>query len=56
MPTPRLQKLQDGPNGNVLKNDVGAAQKLLEIFVHASFRLFPHVVEGRIDIGSRTTT
>ena len=54
MPTPELQKLKNGPNGDVLKSDIGAAQNLMEILVHASFRLCPHVVEGRIDIGSRT--
>lgn len=55
MPTSQLQKLQNGPNGDVLKSDIGAAQKFIEILVHASFRLCPHVVEGRIDIGSCTT-
>jgi len=55
MPTARLQKLQDGQNGNVLKHVIGATQKFMEILVYASFRLCPHVVEGRIDIGSRTT-
>jgi len=43
---PRLKKLQNGPNGHVLKSDIGAAQNLMEIC--------PHVVEGGIDIGSRT--
>jgi hypothetical protein len=47
--------LHNGPNSNVLKSGIGAAQKSMEILVHAAFRLFPHVVEGRIVIGSRTT-
>jgi hypothetical protein len=54
MPNPRLPKLQNGPNGNVMRSDTGAAQKLMEILVHASFRHCLHIVEGGIDIGSRT--
>jgi len=55
MLTPRLQKLHNGPNSNMLKSGIGAAQKSMEILVHAPFRLFPYVVEGRIIIGSPTT-
>lgn len=51
--TTRFQKLHDGPNSDVLKRGIGAAQESMEILVHASFWLFPYIVECRIVIRSR---
>jgi hypothetical protein len=53
--TSGLEKLHDGPNGNVLKRGIGATQKSMEILVHAPFRLFPYIIKCRVVVGSCAT-
>ena len=52
---PPTSKLAKWSKWQCAENDIGGAQNFMEILVHASFWLCLHVVEGRIDIGSRRT-
>jgi len=50
--TLRLEKLNDGPNGDVLEGLIGRAEESNEVEVKTSFGLGPDGVEGGVVVGS----
>lgn len=52
--TPRLQELNNCPNGNVLERRVGAAQEPKQVGVQAALGLLPDIVECAVVIQRRT--
>ena len=51
--TSRLQKLYDGPYGDVLEGRVRAREETVQVSVHAAVGLIPNVVECGIVIRCR---
>ena len=52
--TSRLQKLYDGPYGDVLEGRVRAREETVQVSVHAAVGLIPDVIEGGVIISGRT--
>jgi hypothetical protein len=46
--TSGLEKLHDGPYSNVLERRIGAGEEAIQISVHPTVRLVPHIVECRV--------
>lgn len=53
--TSRFKKLDDGPDGDVLEGCIRAREEPIQVFVHATFRFVPDVVEGGVVVRCSAT-